>query len=138
MTKKETTAIIWLVIIAALVAGIVTFFEAVGYVLPIVVVAALGLLYWWYKANKKKQRLSYLRGKYKDEGLIQKIYNGYMWQGQTLEQLIDSLGRPVAVDKKVLKTKKKEIWKYGHQGGNRFRLRITLENDVVVGWDKKA
>lgn len=138
MTKKETTAIIWLVIIVAIVAGIVGFFEAVGYVLPIVVVAASGLLYWWYNANKKKKRLSYLRGKYKDEELIQKIYNGYMWQGQTLEQLIDSLGQPVAMDKKVLKTKKKEIWKYGHQGGNRFSLRITLEDDVVVGWDKKA
>ena len=103
MTKKETTAIIWLVIIVAIVAGIVGFFEAVGYVLPIVVVAASGLLYWWYNANKKKKRLSYLRGKYKDEELIQKIYNGYMWQGQTLEQLIDSLGQPVAMDKKVLK-----------------------------------
>ena len=51
--------------------------------------------------------------------------------------LIDSLGQPQDIDTKVLKTKKKEIWKYNHNGGNRFGLRITLDNDIVVGWDQK-
>ena len=64
--------------------------------------------------------------------------NKNFWQGQTAEQLIDSLGRPEDIDQKILKTKKKEIWKYNHQGGNRYGLRITLDNDHVVGWDQKT
>jgi hypothetical protein len=59
------------------------------------------------------------------------------WQGQTQEQLLDSLGRPADTDTKVLKTKTKEIWKYNRVGKNRFGLRVTVENGVVVGWDKK-
>jgi hypothetical protein len=31
----------------------------------------------------------------------------------------------------------KEIWKYNHSGGNRYGLRITIENGEVIGWDKK-
>jgi len=60
------------------------------------------------------------------------------WQGQTPEQLVDSIGHPVDVDKKVLKTKSKEVWKYNQTGKGRFSLRITIENDLVVGWDKKS
>jgi hypothetical protein len=52
--------------------------------------------------------------------------------------LLDSLGHPADIDEKVLKTKKKEIWKYHHMGGNRFGLRITLELNQVVGWDEKS
>ncbi len=60
-----------------------------------------------------------------------------IWQGETAEQLRDSLGRPIDVDQKVLKTKTKEVWKYSQTGVNRFGLRVTLENGVVVGWEKK-
>ncbi len=138
MTKKETVVVIWLVIIGAVVAAIFKFFEAFGYVIPLVIVVVVVFLYWLYKENQNKQRLSYIREKYKNEDLVQKIFKRCIWQGQTAEQLIDTLGQPVEVDNKVLKTKKKETWKYGHQGANRFNLRITLENCVVVGWDKKA
>ena len=44
----------------------------------------------------------------------------------------------LAVDNKVLKTKTKDIWKYNRTGTNRYGLRITVENDIVVGWDKKG
>jgi hypothetical protein len=68
------------------------------------------------------------------EGIMAKTF----WQGQTSEQLLDSLGEPLAIDNKVLKTKKKEVWKYDTIARNRYGLKITLENDIVMGWDQKA
>jgi hypothetical protein len=41
------------------------------------------------------------------------------------------------VDRKLLKTMKREIWKYNPRGVNRYGLRITLDNDIVSGWDHK-
>jgi hypothetical protein len=70
--------------------------------------------------------------------LVQKIFNGYFWQGQTEAQLMDSLGPPVAIDNKLLKTKVREVWKYRQQGVNRFALRITVEDGYVSSWDQKA
>lgn len=61
-----------------------------------------------------------------------------IWQGQTAAQLVDSIGSPSAIDNKLLKTKKKEIWKYHPTSPTRFNLKITLEDDIVVGWDKKG
>lgn len=138
MTRKQTELLMLLIIIGSIVGGVVKFFEVVGYALPIIAVTIISFLYWWYNESKKKQRLLYLREKYRNEEIVQKIFNQYIWQGQTAEQVIDALDQPVEVDNKVLKTKKKEIWKYGHEGANRFNVRITLENDVVVGWDKKG
>ena len=80
----------------------------------------------------------YLRQKYTNEETLNKIFKGIVWQRESAEQLIDSMGNPVTVDSRMLKTKKKEIWKYDHQGGNRYNLRITLEDDVVVGWNEKS
>jgi membrane protein required for beta-lactamase induction len=138
MTKKESQAIGLLIVVGIIFAALGKLFEAVGFVLPgILVVVAVGL-YCWNKSHKKKQRLASLRDKYKEEDIVQKIFAGYFWQGQSEDQLIDSLGQPADINHNVLKTKKKEVWKYGHQGGNRYRLRITLENDIVVGWDQKA
>ena len=87
---------------------------------------------------KEKKRREYLLRKYGDAEVVAKILNGYFWQGQTANQLLDSLGRPLDIDKKVFKTKRKEVWKYNSRGRNRYGLRITLENDIVVGWDNKS
>jgi hypothetical protein len=79
-----------------------------------------------------------LTKKYKDVEIVNKLMDGYFWENQTAEQLIDSIGKPADIDVKVLKTKKKEVWKYNHKGGNRYGLRITLDNDTVVGWEQKT
>ena len=86
--------------------------------------------------NKKKRREALLK-KYGDADVVTRIMKKMFWQGQTHEQLRDSLGRPLDTDEKVLKTKTKEIWKYNRVGKNRYGLRITLENGIVVGWDEK-
>ncbi len=108
-------------VIAAIVVGIVA--------LCVLIAAA--------KAKARKKRIAFLLEKYGDQQIVDAIMRRMFWQGQSQEQLIDSLGRPADIDQKVLKTKVKEIWKYNHQGGNRFGLRITLENGIVVGWDQR-
>ena len=103
---------------------------------------ALGLcavpaLFFIYNIVKQKRRRSALNAKYSDKKLVEDIEQGYFWKGQTAEQLTDSLGIPEDIDEKVLKTKIKCVWKYNHLGGNRYGLRITLDDDIVTGWDQK-
>lgn len=104
---------------------------------PIILGVATFIIRLYLKRRTFLLRKELLFNKYGNEALVDKILGRYFWQGQTSEQLFDSLGKPQGVDQKILKTKKKEVWKYNHQGGNRFGLRITLDNDIVVGWDKK-
>ena len=138
-------AVVVVVVIGALIAGIVKFFENVGVVVPAVITAIGISIYLWTKHAKKKAqqrqlevRRAELLEKYKDKTVVDSILAKRIWVGQLREQLIDSLGQPHDIDQKVLKTKKRELWKYDHKGGNRYMYRITLENDVVVGWEEKA
>lgn len=137
-TKAEATLITLALIIGVPIFLVSRMVETTGWIIPVVAIIAVVILIIWYQYDKKQKRLAYLREKYTDEEIVQKIYDGYFWQGQTEEQLNDALGAPLAVDRKVLKTKTKEIWKYNSQGANRYGLRITVEDGCVVGWDKKA
>jgi hypothetical protein len=136
--KADSAAIGFILFILVPLVLLGKFFDAVGYVFPAVLVASAFAAYIWNKSHQRKKRLFYLGSKYNDPEIVEKIMNGTIWQGQTAEQLRDALGEPAALDDKVLKTKKKEIWKYGHQGANRYNLRVTLENDEVIGWDSRA
>lgn len=71
------------------------------------------------------------------EETCNRILAGDVWVGQTAEELRESLGEPVDVDEKVLKTKHKEVWKYDQIGANRFNTRVTLEDGFVAGWNRK-
>ncbi|MDE1712694.1 hypothetical protein PWG14_08345 (plasmid) [Chromobacterium amazonense] len=104
------------------------------FILLVSVVAVWSLASSYIKRKRKKRLLE----KYGDHEIVAMIMKRMFWQGQTPEQLIDSLGPPIDVDKKILKTKSKEIWKYDQRGKGRFGLRITIENGVVIGWEKKA
>ena len=138
MTKAEIKAVFWLVVIGLPIYWLTQLGESVGWIpIVLVVVAVLGLVVW-YQAEQAKKRREELMNKYQDEELVDSLIKQTFWQGQTADQLIDSLGNPHDIDQKILKTKKKEVWKYNHQGGNRYGLRITLDNDLVVGWDQKT
>lgn len=95
------------------------------------------IIYFYSSISKKRKRRAYLMEKYQNPEIVELILNNSFWQGQTSEQLFDSLGNPLDVDEKVYKTKTKEIWKYNNDGRDRYRLRITLENGFVVGWDQR-
>jgi uncharacterized protein DUF4236 len=60
-----------------------------------------------------------------------------VWLGQTEEQLREALGEPVDIDEKVMKTKRREVWKYDQTGASRFKTRVILEGGLVAGWDRK-
>jgi hypothetical protein len=93
-------------------------------------------------AKRKREAIARRRqalfDKYGDAEIVDRIMARSYWQGQTSDQLSDSLGSPVDVDRKILKTKSKEVWKYLQTGKGRFGLRITLENDIVVGWEERT
>lgn len=86
---------------------------------------------------KIKKRRAYLLGKYKSALLVDKLMAQKVWQGMSQEQLIDSLGEPVAKDEKIYKTKTVEVFKYDQNGKNRFRKRVQVENGSVVGWSSR-
>ena len=138
MTKAETKGLGLLLIVCVIIAGIGKLLDAIGFVAPSIFgVAAIGT-FIWYKNSQKKKRLEYLHLKYGDEAIIRCILQRQFWEGQTSAQLIDSLGNPVSIDKKLLKTRTREIWKYDQRGVNRYGLRIILDDGVVSGWDKKS
>jgi hypothetical protein len=89
----------------------------------------------WSWANKKKRER--LMAKYRDSLIVDRIMNRKVWEGMTKEQLIDSWGLPVEIGQKVYKTKITETYKYNQTGKNRFRSRVTIENDIVIGWQQK-
>lgn len=136
-SKAEAQLIVWALIVGLPIYGLTQLGKSVGWdALTAGIVIAI-ILYLSFKAVKTKRRREALMTKYQDAALVEKLMKRSFWQGQTAEQLLDSLGPPEDTDEKILKTKKKETWKYHHQGGNRYSLRIILDDDVVVGWDQK-
>jgi hypothetical protein len=85
----------------------------------------------------EKKHAAHLRTKY-PETVVQRMISERVWQGQTSTELADSLGSPSSVDRKLLATRTREIWKYYPRGVNRYGLRITLDDGMVVGWDSKG
>ncbi len=112
-------------------------------VLALMVAVPIGLLVFVMvmmaraAAARERYRQARIWAKYGNTETAQRIIDKTIWQGETDAQLRDSLGAPTDIDQKVLKTKSKAIWKYHHRGGNRYGLRITVENGMVVGWDEK-
>lgn len=112
--------------------------DTVGPVLPVVAIALVIVGVVWFKYSQKQKRLEYLRDKYGDEATVDRIMRRILWQGETAQMLVDSLGDPVNVDRKVMATRKREVWKYNQTGRGRYALRVTLDNDVVIEIDHKT
>lgn len=68
------------------------------------------------------------------EEIAARIGERRVWQGMTMEQLIESWGNPADIAREIVKTRRKETWKYVQTGKNRFANRIYLENGIVIGW----
>jgi len=135
--RTETKVVSLFVVIAIIAIAVAFYFFNIHYLMPALALAALLFIYALIKFLIKRKRINKLVDKYQDEETVIKIMNGQIWKGMSLVQLFDSLGQPDDIDEKVLKTKRKQIWKYHHSGGNRYKLKITLDDDIVVGWDEK-
>jgi len=59
-------------------------------------------------------------------------------RGQCKSSLIEDFGQPNKVDVTVTKNKRKEVLKFFPAGMNRFKLKVTIENGVVTGWESKG
>jgi hypothetical protein len=138
VSKADAQLGLFLLVFGLPAYGIYKLAEALGAGVFGIGIAVFIVLIFVFKLASKEMRRKKLMQKYNNnEALVDLIMSRSFWQGQTKPQLVDSLGRPQDIDEKVLKTKRKEIWKYNHMGGNRYGLRITIENDEVVGWDQK-
>ncbi len=98
----------------------------------VVMLVVVGTINTWYA---KKQKRDYLRDEYgADPALLARIENKEIWAGMTKIQLYNSQGDPKATDKLPDNV---EIFKYDAVA-DKFRLRIRLENDVVVSWERDS
>ena len=97
------------------------------------------LQYKKYLAIKQaaKDRKDRIYQKYGQTDIAEKIIKKTIWVGESSEQVRDSIGVPIDIDEKVLKTKRKETWKYYPKGTNRYGLKVFVENGFVYGWDEK-
>lgn len=100
-------------------------------ILGVLVIA--GAFTLWRASVRRKALLA----KYGDAKIVSMILRRDIWQGMTSEHLVDSRGRPSAIDEKVYKSKVVHTYKYEPDGKKRFRTRITVENGHVVGWSQR-
>jgi hypothetical protein len=107
----------------------------------VVVVAWLSAIHEGKEARRKANEQAAFEGRFRelaarwDVKTATKIVAGQLWKGQTAEMLRLSLGEPEAIEEKVLKTKVTRVYKYGASGPNRFKLKVKLDDDEVVGWE---
>jgi hypothetical protein len=136
-SKAEGTLILLAVVVGLPIYFIGKLLAVTGWAVPLAGLIAIVVIIIGVRGTKHRQRLNYLRSKY-PEAEVQRILAKTLWQGQTDEQLTDTLGHPAAVDRKVLKTIRREVWKYGRMSAQRYRLRVTVEDGYVIGWDYKS
>jgi hypothetical protein len=96
------------------------------------------------QTHNEKVELDYLTKKFgADEA--NKIREGKIWQGMTKDMLLHSKdsyhhpgGEPGDIEETIYKTKTKANYFYDSYTTShkniKYKLRITLENDIVVGW----
>lgn len=106
----------------------------------ILALGAAGLLFAFVErlVMAPKRWRQKLLDKYGDAACVDRIRKGVPWKGQTVGQLLDSLGKPSAKDEKSTKTINRTVWKYHPSGSNRYRLRVTVEDGLVAGWERKG
>ena len=111
-------------------------FKIVASVVVFVLLGIWVLIHQAMEASREADRQRMVDAKYSGETAAM-ISKKMFWQGQTADQLRDSLGPPHAVDVKLLKTRRREIWKYHNYEANRYRTRITLDDGIVTTWTTK-
>ena len=140
MSRRKTNvngATVGSLLFAGVIYLIATAVHAVGAAVILVAIIGVIVLVIWLQTAAKKKRIEYLTAKYNDATIVDNIYNRRYWQGQTVEQLVDSLGNPHGIDHKLLKTINRQVWKYNPRGVNRYGLRITVDDGIVRSWDHK-
>jgi hypothetical protein len=138
-SKIEAPTVFMAILALAAIALAIKFISVIG--IGVLVVCAIPVAIFAgsfvYARHKRAVRLSNLRGKYADESIVQALMRHEVWEGQTREQLLDARGQPLSIDNVLMKTRTREVWKYQPNGRNRYRLRITLDDGVVVSYEQR-
>lgn len=124
----NTMSILVVIVVAGWLLG------AINALITGILVVVIFAFYGWWEYLQLQKRRAYLMQKYGDPHIVERILAKEVWQGQTQFMLEDAIGPPVDRDVTVLKTKTKEIWKYGRLSRGRYSKRITVENGLVTGW----
>lgn len=90
-----------------------------------------------YQTARDNKRWNRLMEKYGDEQAVERIMKRVYWEGMTDDMLRDALGHPDSMDESRQSGKGTQTWKYHPDGKNRFKLRITVTNGVVTGWQQR-
>ena len=106
------------------------------FVVVVVFVLVRAFKVWRARARWEARRAALL-AKYGSVDEVDMIMNKTIWTGMSANQLLDCLGRPESVDEQVMVKKRREIWKYGRIGENRYSNRVTVEQGFVVRWSAK-
>jgi len=135
--------IFWTAAVAILIAAWIndSASNALAWTFLCVVVGIMIAIIWiknWSEHRQDEDRRQHLMNLYNDEEIVDRIIEKIIWNGETEDQVRQSLGDPESVDQAVLKGKKSEVWKYYQYAKGRFHLRVTLEDAFVVGWEKKG
>jgi hypothetical protein len=90
-----------------------------------------------------------LRFKYDDPAVVHKLQKGVIWKGESVEQLVDSLGAPNSIKPLNGRDTNTAIWIYDQrvayestEGGKKKLVfetgaGIELKEGVIVGWQRK-
>ena len=136
-SKNDIVGAIWLIIIGIPIFLFNWITENVGWFWVIIGVAVISVIIVLARKKSQNDRREYLQKKYGDLEIVEKIMQKYMWEGQTEEQLLDSLGQPSAIDNHLLKTRFRQVWKYQPIGRDKYGLRVTLDDKHVVAWNQR-
>ena len=60
----------------------------------VIIFIVIVVVFNWYTTKKRRE---YLTNKYQNHQLVEKMMKKMFWQGQTEEQLFDSLGKPADI-----------------------------------------
>lgn len=83
------------------------------------------------EAERRRQRLIDTYG----PEVASRILRCIIAQGDTVEIVHEMFGEPEAVTEKVSPTRARYVLKYGQLNARSFRLKVTIEDGVVIGWE---
>lgn len=142
MATKPKGSLLPVIVLMALSAISAAYKWAQENMIIIIAVVSAIILFLAIRSHMRKKRFAawvlHLQEKYKKPEIVEGILKKQYWIGQTQEQLVDSRGCPENIDRKILKTKTKEIWKYNQLRKGQYAIKITLDNGKVAGWEDKV
>ena len=128
-TSSQDGGSTFVIALIALVLGLIIFLKVFRHIRTKQLIAAEQQRIEEFRIAEEQRLIS----RYGHE-IAARILARQIWQGMTDEQLVESRGHPADVGREIIRSNRRETWKYGQTGRNRFNERVYLENGIVIGW----